>query len=584
MARKILITLFTLSLLPSALGAEFKHLKLKNELFELDQLEKNQATKMERHSRGARAQSAMSKAAADNLRERVARKLLNLKPQKALGGVVEDSSPLMQKIIEVLAGNYRQIGEEQTAPLALNHDMGGGVLNFSGFSWHKPLANFQLYVNRQLAPDLFSDRWIVHDTFVVGVDASTLLTNLKEEDLIDISDEGIGAFAGVSFLRKYHYYHFAGTFLEGLQADYSKLFLSFTKFNPHNVLRLPQYELIKKHDQFTFNAGGFANFPPTGGFSGRAGVLVSVAYENTVSMQALGPNDNPEEGEFLRMSVDKKVETSADAHLSLQLDFFKILKLTLLSFDLEYSYGKTNATHLSFFEKDRGVIKESPQHKEEFKNLVKGKTDQVLEFRNNIVQLDERINQNLNSKYSFLLMGSVKKRQTEQIKVIKDGVEKVFYKHYAESIKFIQNLWSRIFGVVVYKIFDWDIGVKNAAESKKKLSVEFEDMQELGEAKVDQPDKFSVTLTQTFQAAKTHRWWHKLYRKESQRHLSDMTNLDAKYVEMVKERSLRGPLEISSKIQILAPGLHHFNFLDENRAFKVFQNICKAKRGCQNLL
>ncbi len=107
------------------------------------------------------------------------------------------------------------------------------MLNFSGFSWQRPEANFQLYVNRQLSPDLFSSKWIVHDTFLVGVEASTLLTNMREQDMIDLSDEAIGAFAGLSFVREYKYSHFASTFLEGLQADYSKLFLSFIEVHAY---------------------------------------------------------------------------------------------------------------------------------------------------------------------------------------------------------------------------------------------------------------------------------------------------------------------------------------------------------------
>ncbi len=187
--------------------------------------------------------------------------------------------------------------------------------------------------------------------------------------------------------------------------------------------------------------------------------------------------------------------------------------------------------------------------------LCKESETSPLVFRNRIVSLEERTNQNLDSQYTVLLYGSMKKKETEQVKVVKDGVEKVFFKHYAESIKFIQNLWSRIFGAVVYALFEWESGIKNAAEATKKLSIEFEYMSDIGEASVDGADKFSVTLSQSFEAAKTHRWWHGLYRRESVRHLQRMTNLDEKYAQMVNDRELKGPLGIFNKIEIQATGL-----------------------------
>ncbi|MCO4755074.1 MAG: hypothetical protein KC478_11375 [Bacteriovoracaceae bacterium] len=569
------LTLFTLlSLVTNSLFAvDFKHFKLKNEL---EELSKAKSPKTQRQF------MALGESAQDRTIEtKVAQKLLNLSEKSASG----PGSALMKKISEALSDHYNKVGKEQTTPLVLNHNMGGGVLNFSGFTWKKPFANFKLYVNRQLSQDLYSDGWIVHDKLVIGIDASTLLTNLQQEDLIEIDKEGIGAFAGVSFIREYQYNHKASTFLEGLQSDYSKLFLSFTKFNPEHVLNLPPYNFLRQKDTYSFNAGGMVKIPTGGTLSGRVGVLVNSAYERTTTIQVLGEDDSPKEGEFLRLNIDKKVEKGVDAHLSLQVDFFNLLKLTLLSADLEYRYGMANSTYYSFYEKDKQFIATSSAHASEFKKLINGQIDEAYAFKKNIVQLEERINENFNSKYSALLLGQIKKRETEQIKIIRDGVEKIFFKHYAESIKFVQSLWSRMFGIVINRLFDWDPGVVNAAESKKKLAIEFEYMEDLGEAKVDSSEKFSLSLTQSFQAAKTHRWWHSYYKRESRNHILNMTNLDPKYEIMVKDEVLRGPIEVVSKVKVLSAGIAHFNFLDEKNAFKKFKEMCEGrKKSCFNLL
>jgi hypothetical protein len=555
------ILLATVAIFTFSLNAqEFTHFKLKSD-----------------SSQASRTQMmARDKGQPENIAQKITAKILDLDlSQKS---TIEDNTPpLLQKIMQLLGTSYNQIGQEQTQRLLLSHDLGGGILNFSGFTWQKPLANMGLFINRELAPDLFSDRWIVHDTLLIRVSASTLLTNLRAADLIDISDEGIGAFAGITFQRTYRYYHFAETFLAGLTADYSKLFLSFTKFNTHHVLNLAPYELMKKADEFTFNAGGFVTSPPFYGFSARAGVLVQAAFENELTIQSMGPADQAGTDEFLRLSIDKKWDVSAAAHLSLQVDFFNLLKLTILSYDLEYSYGKSNKHHLSFYEQDKQLIENSKDHQREFKRIIAGVNDEVQAWKKNIVQQDIRMNQNLNSKYSFLLFGKIRKKETEQVKIIKDGVEKIFFKHYSQSIKYIQNLWSRLFNTVLYRLFEFELGTKNFSEAAKKLSLEYEFMDYLGGERVDEEQKFSLVMTQDFSAAKTHRLIDRIHQKETLSYLRKWSYLENSILKLVEEKKLRGPLSLSSKVQIETQGLKHFNSLSEDSIFLALVDVCGTK-------
>jgi hypothetical protein len=537
---------------------DFKHFKLKGDLKTLNSRAKN----VSNHNK---------------LREKINAQLLDLAPARSKS-VIEDESPaLLRKIAQLLGSRYNDIGVSQTDALIRDHDIGGGVLNFSGFSWLKPYANFQLYANRELAPDLFSGRWIVHDKFVLGVDATTLITNLKEGDLIDIDEDDIGAFAGVSFQRVYHYYHFADTYFKGLTADYSKLFLSFTKFSTDNIINLEPYELLKKEDKFSFNAGGYATTPPVYGASLRAGVLVNVAYENKLTLQSVGPGDQNDPGEFLRVSVDKKWDVAANAHLSVQLDFFKLLNLTLFSYDLEYSYGKSHKQNLSFYEKDISSILGSGEHHKEFKKIIKGQKENIKLWKDNIVQLEHRETQNLNSKYNVLLLGKIRKKETERVRVIRDGVEQVFYKHYSQSIKYIQNLLSKLINIVAYKLFDIDTGVNKFAESSKKIKVEYKHTKDIGKEKVTNESEFSLTLTQHYSAGKTHRWIDKKLKSEAVRHISSWSNLSSDIANKVSEEELRGPLEFESKIEIEKAGLSYFHTITEQRAFELFVNLCRVK-------
>ena len=141
------------------------------------------------------------------------------------------NTPLLDEIEEILTGNAEGIGKEQTDKLLKNYDLGGGLLNFSGFSWQKPMLNYDLRVNRELAPDLISDKWIVQDSLTIFIEAATLISNLQKQALLDVAAADFGAFAGVTFKRTYHYNHFADSYKEGLTSDFSKLFLGFKKFS-----------------------------------------------------------------------------------------------------------------------------------------------------------------------------------------------------------------------------------------------------------------------------------------------------------------------------------------------------------------
>lgn len=493
---------------------------------------------------------------------------------------MDDSMPpLLQRIRDGLGNRYERIGEQEARDVLFNRDFGGGVRNFSGFSWQKPLVNIGLDVNREVAPNLFGDQWLVHDTLYIVINAQSLLGQLNEDGILDMSKSEIGAFAGVGFVREYKYTHLANSYIEGLTSDFSKLFLSFTKFQPNEVLNMPPYELMSREDKYTFNAGGFVSSPPVQGVSVRAGVLVNVGYSNKLTIQSLGENDSPKENEFLRMSIDKEVSAGVDVHLSLQADFFNLLQVTILSWDLGYEFASSNKTYLSFYEEDKDRFARDSRKWDEFSALVKSQTQDVNALVENVVTLEQRKRENLTSQFSFLLAGSLKKRETEQVRIIKEGVEKVFFKHYSESIKFIQNFFSRIFNKIIYKLFDWDIGVKNAAESKKTMKVEFESIAGIGQGNVEDEKDFSLQFNMEFKTAKTHRWFHKLYRREAIKHLGLITNLESDYAQLVDQKKLRGPLAIKTKVVVESAGLEYFSSLDENQIFDTLMHVCKSSNS-----
>ena len=91
-----------------------------------------------------------SKSAQFNLaRQEVARKLLdldevgNLSTKSINVNVSEERySMIFKKVKELLGSDINSIGNTETAPLIYGHQMGGGIQNFSGLSWHRPQSNF----------------------------------------------------------------------------------------------------------------------------------------------------------------------------------------------------------------------------------------------------------------------------------------------------------------------------------------------------------------------------------------------------------------------------------------------------------
>ncbi len=84
---------------------------------------------------------------------------------------------------------------------------------------------------------------------------------------------------------------------------------------------MPPYEIMKKRDKFTFNAGGIAGVP-LGGLTGKAGALVSVAHEGKSPPSLSVPNDGHKEGEFLRLGIESTTSKNAGvAPKSRQISF-----------------------------------------------------------------------------------------------------------------------------------------------------------------------------------------------------------------------------------------------------------------------
>lgn len=483
-------------------------------------------------------------------------------------------SPIYEEVESYLEGEYQNIANRQILDLTIiNGDLHFGLNNFLGFSWQRPFGAFSVNADRQVTQNLFADNWIVQDTFTFKVEASKLLEDMKDQGLVLMSESEIGAFAGLSFQRTYTYYHYAPTYEDGLRADFRKLFFPYRYFAAQKLGELGNEEIIKKNDSWKARAGGLIKTPPLYNVSFSAGVLATLAFEKLITLQKATENSK------INYQINHKSEKKVDlgATLSFQLDFFELLNLTLLRYDLNYEYDKSNAFTLAFDENQRQSF--SSQERSELNSLVRGR-DSIQTLTRFVHKLDESSSSSLTQSGSILLWGGIQKSQTEQVKVIKDEVIHDFFKYYSQSVTVVQNFWSRIFSAVVYKVFKIPLSSSYESLLSKQVNLEFrashpqsfdKDVERIASLK-----DFSFVIKKNYQASKTHRWWDKAKKNQTIYFIDHFTSLPKDYKTFVRNDELKGPLTIEAVFRVEEAGLLYFVNQAESNVFFAVAKVCDS--------
>jgi hypothetical protein len=486
-----------------------------------------------------------------------------------------EESLLYEQIRGHLEAAHREIGLREVTQLDfLNQQFNMGSSNFSGFSWQKPYGVVHVFADRQVVPNLFGSNWLIQDTFTFDIEATTFLERSNEAGITNMTPAEIGAFAGITFKRVYTYYHYSNSYAEGLRADFSKLFLPFVKFNPNGISRMGLEEIMKRDDNWTVSAGGIITTPPLYNFSFSAGVLAQFAYQQQVSVQNNPVNDDATEK--YRLKVLGKKTASAGVTMSLQLDFFRLLKLTIMNYDLTYEYSAAKEFSLGLNTGDWQHVNENIAERSELRNILMG-FGQVRSLERYVVALEEDERQSVQQRGSLLVWGRLQKTNTEQVRVIKENVVRVFYKNYAQSMRVVQNVFSRLFSAVIYKIFKFPLGTKNAALYNRQVNLEYEATHPQSATanvlRIDSSEQFSFVLNQSYEAAKTDRWIDKKFKNDVIWFVDAFTTLPKDYKTIIRNEQLKGPMLIESNLRVEKAG---FEFLLKSSDSSVFGNIAKV--------
>jgi len=488
-----------------------------------------------------------------------------------------EESPLLERIREELESSHQEIGNREIGQLEIfNRQFNMGIQNFSGFSWQKPFGVVHVWADRQVTPNLFGDNWLIQDTFTFDIEASSFLEQTNEAGITSMSSAEIGAFAGITFKRVYTYYHYANSYEEGLRADFSKLFLPFVRMNLRGIEKMSSEEIMKREDNWSVKVGGVVTSPAFYGFSASGGLLAEAAYQNMVSVQ-----NSEVESERYRVSTKSKKTASAGVSVSLQLDFFKLLKLTILNYDLEYEYSSSKEFKVSFSPNQWQAVMSHDEEKKELNKILHG-YGKIKLLEPYVSSLDEDEASSFAHRGSVLIFGKLSKQKTEQVRIIRDEQVRVFFKNYSQNIRVVQNILSRLFSAAIYKIFKIPVGTNNMAVFDRQVNLEYDathpQAADVEVARVESAEKFSFTITQSYEAAKTHRWIDKKFKNDVIWFVDSFTTLPKDYKTIIRNEQLKGPLKVESTLRIEKEGFSYFLNHSENTVFGYIANVCDSKK------
>ncbi|MCK5073410.1 MAG: hypothetical protein KAQ98_08305 [Bacteriovoracaceae bacterium] len=506
-----------------------------------------------------------------------------------------DDSPLYREILNHLE-NYEAIGHEQANNI-LDNGFNVGGFNTPGFHWHKPYGDYTIAVRRQIDPDLFHDtRFIVTDELLIEIKASKFLSNLDDSGIIDITKKQLAAFAGIKFKRIYRYTHFADSYLDGLTTRFDKLFFGFLKFIGRGYLNIEPDEFLERVDHFSCNAGGLVSVPVylNGAVNvwAQAGVLAEYERVATSTIHKVSDDDrkSSDSDDVLRISSEKMKSLEVGATAQLKADFFYVLKLTLLSFDYSYELADAYKVYLKFDEDGIESIRTDDNLARAVSRAIRGRGPDGDLLEPYVVSEEQRIKQIVQSRYLLFLLGGKKDKQTEQVKITRDGLITTFFKHYYEDLIYVQSIWQTLLPKVLKNLFNTEAIFQSIVSHKRVVRVEYRNERELMKnreilkLKSDGKEKFSASLETDYFVKRTHTRGSRSFKTKALNLLGMYAEVDPQITSWVNENQLRGPMNINIKANLNLAAIQYLNDLSQSKVRDFIDNLCEIpKRKKRNI-
>ncbi len=488
------------------------------------------------------------------------------------------STPIYEQIAEALEKEYKNIGDREARRLLQNKDLSiVGGLNSIGINYSKPFVDFSYVLDRRIEPELGTSRWMVTDTMSVLVDASKIFGRLKNDGKIDLTEKNLNAMAGLVFKRSFTYVHFALSYEDGLMRDFEKLFFPFKYFGPNKIKTLGNEESLIREDSISITVGGIASAPLYEGITGMAGVLAR--FNRLTKTEVFGhKNSDTDPNLAFSFSFEKTQSTNVKASAIIQADFLKLLRMTLFSYDFTYSVEKSYKIFLKFKYEDLERIQDGSVVSRELQTLLRNQEPNVQNLAKYVVSEETRNTYLKKSKLGILLFGRSKEAKTTQVGIVKDGIEKKFFKHNFEKVKYTDDLVSRLVSSVLFRLTDTEMGASKAFIETKKVSMEYESEKNLLEENknvdVKDGEKLTIALSTEVVATKTTGNFARSAKEKALFYLDHFSGVNPIIVNLVQDDQVRGPLSLSGSYKVGRDGILHLNNLSVQEVYDSFEALC----------
>lgn len=499
-----------------------------------------------------------------------------------------EESPIYREILEYMDIHRERIAARQLASIDQGRDLRvWGGMNHVGINYTKGFGDFSIELKRETAPDLFDDeRWLVTDTFDIYIDASKVLSNLRDMEVIDISERNLAAFAGITFKRSFRHIHFADSYEESLGFNLDKLFFAFKNFRGIDSLKIAEGEIIQKTDSFSLQIGGLGTIPLTTGLAAHAGAIIKYQKLSDVLIQGVLPDERSTAEERTRVSFVKSKDFSIGVSAGLVADFLGVLQMTLLKFDFEYSLFESHTAYLSLKESDFDQIESNEEMLEAFKGLLKQKSLNKSALSNFLVSEEERKRENSRMKYSALIYGGYKDLKTEHIQISKDGIVKSFFRHNFEASKYRENIFSRLFNIIVKSFLKVNSIVNKSVVETDSVRMEYRNERNLLKSKEDlvfsnQDPNLSINFRRNYSSYELNK-----YEKRRLIELLDhFSGADPLLADNIERGVITKGVEFNSLFSIGFDAMVYFHELPVQKVYQVFEESCEASRkGVKGIL
>jgi hypothetical protein len=506
---------------------------------------------------------------------------VNSTVSSALTNPFEGQGNLYEQIFNNLNGEYEHIGKLQAQKILDNKLTVTGGLNSIGFSYRKPFADFHIALDRSIAPDISSAKWIVTDTLVINIDASKIINKLKDQNAIDINQKNLALFAGVIFQRKFTWQHFANSYDEGLSTHFEKLFFPFMGIKFNSIQALESNEIITKEDSLSINAGGFVSSPLYTGVTLMGGALAKLSKISKMELTKKSPVEGGED--TLLLSFEKTQSTMAGISLSIQADFLKLLRMTLLSYDFNYQLDKSYKIYTQFPIELINDLNSKSDIANEIQNIIKTKEPNLEIIAPYIISEEKRLSEIITHKYNFLLLGGSKESKTQEIEVTSHGILKTFFRHNFEKIKYTEDGLSRLISSFFFRLFNSDLKAANVVSDTKKVTIEYDSTKNLLEShsdlKIENGDsqKLSLSFDGIYTTKKTTGAFGKKYKERARFILERYSGVDPVALNLMDQDLIVAPFEIQGKYQVNTDGIKYFNSRPVSFIFDNFEGLCNEK-------